>query len=102
MFLTTYQLATGLHLVFRRLTLRNGRAPNQGAAMELVWQEPGRLTDLLVEDVTFENNVAATSHADWGGGAIYRVTGIFGRYGALGPGRERLLPAGVIPVTPGA
>mgnify|MGYP006337805027 CR=1 FL=1 len=26
MFLTTYQLATGLDLVFRRLTLRNGRA----------------------------------------------------------------------------
>ena len=77
MFLTTYQLATGLNLVFRRLTLRNGRAPNQGAAMELVWQEPSRLTDLLVEDVTFENNVAATSHADWGGGAIYGVTGVF-------------------------
>ena len=77
MFLTTYQPATGLSLVFRRLTLRNGRTSNQGAAMELVWQEPSRLTSLLIEDVTFENNVAATSHADWGGGAIYGVTGVF-------------------------
>jgi len=77
MFLTTYQLATGLNLVFRQLTLRNGRASNQGGAMELVWQEPSRLTNLLIEDVTFENNVAATSHADWGGGAIYGVTGVF-------------------------
>jgi uncharacterized repeat protein (TIGR01451 family) len=75
MFLTTYQLATGLDLVFRRLTLRNGRAPDQGGAIELVWQEPTRLTNLLIEDVTFQNNVAATSHADWGGGAIYAVTG---------------------------
>jgi Domain of unknown function DUF11/Chlamydia polymorphic membrane protein (Chlamydia_PMP) repeat len=77
MFRTTYQLATGLDLVFRRLTLRNGRASNQGAAIELVWQEPSRLTDLLIEDVTFQDNVAATSHADWGGGAIYGVTGVF-------------------------
>lgn len=76
MFLTTYQLSTGLSLTFRRLTLRNARASNQGAAMELVWQEPTRLTNLLIEDVTFQNNVAATSHADWGGGAIYAVTGV--------------------------
>ena len=76
MFLTTYQLATGLSLVFRQLTLRNGWVPDQGAAIELVWQEPSRLTSLLVEDVTFQNNVAATSHADWGGGAIYGVTGV--------------------------
>ena len=77
MFLTTYQLAAGLNLVFRQLTLRNGRAQDQGAAMELVWQEPTRLTNLLIEDVTFQDNVAATSHADWGGGAIYGVTGAF-------------------------
>jgi uncharacterized repeat protein (TIGR01451 family) len=77
MFLTTYQLTTGLNLVFRQLTLRNGRASDQGAAMELVWQEPTRLTNLLVEDVTFQDNVAATSHADWGGGAIYGGTGVF-------------------------
>jgi predicted outer membrane repeat protein len=77
MFLTTYQLAAGLNLVFRQLTLRNGRAPDQGAALELVWQEPTRLTNLLVEDVTFQDNVAATSHADWGGGAIYGGTGVF-------------------------
>jgi predicted outer membrane repeat protein len=77
MFLSTYQLAAGLNLVFRQLTLRNGRAPDQGAAMELVWQEPTRLTNLLIEDVTFQDNVAATSHADWGGGAIYAQTGVF-------------------------
>jgi uncharacterized repeat protein (TIGR01451 family) len=77
MFLTTYQLSSGLTLVFRQLTLRNARASDQGAALELVWQEPSRLTNLLVEDVTFLNNVAATSHADWGGGAIYGVTGVF-------------------------
>ena len=77
MFLTTYQLTTGLNLVFRKLTLRNGRASDQGAAIELVWQEPTRLTNLLIEDVTFQNNVAATSHADWGGGAIYGGTGVF-------------------------
>jgi predicted outer membrane repeat protein len=77
MFITKYQLATGLNLVFRQLTLRNGRASNQGAAIELVWQHASRLTNLLVEDVTFQNNVAATSHADWGGGAIYGGTGVF-------------------------
>ena len=27
--------------------------------------------------MTFQNNVAATSHADWGGGAIYGGTGVF-------------------------
>jgi uncharacterized repeat protein (TIGR01451 family) len=77
MFITTWQQTTGLNLVFRKLTLRNGWASDQGAAMELVWQEPTRLTNLLVEDVTFQNNVAATSHADWGGGAIYGGTGVF-------------------------
>jgi len=77
MFLTTYQLSSGLTLVFRQLTLRNARASDQGAAIELVWQEPTRLTQLVVEDVTFRNNVAAISHADWGGGAIYGVTGVF-------------------------
>jgi len=77
MFLTTYQLTGGLNLVFRQLTLRNGRASNQGAAMELVWQEATRLTNLVIEDVTFQDNVAATSHADWGGGAIYAQTGVF-------------------------
>jgi hypothetical protein len=41
-----------------------------------VWQDPARLTSLLVEDVRFEGTEAATSHADWGGGAIYGVTGI--------------------------
>ena len=76
MFRTTYQLATGLSLVFRQLTLKNGRAADQGAALELVWQEPSRLTSLLIEDVTFRDNVAATSHADWGGGAIYGATGV--------------------------
>jgi hypothetical protein len=76
MFLTTYQLSSGLDLVFRRLTLRNGRAPERGAALELVWQEPSRLTQLLVEDVVFRDNVAAASHSDWGGGAIYAVTGV--------------------------
>jgi uncharacterized repeat protein (TIGR01451 family) len=77
MFITTYQLSTGLNLVFRKLTLRNGWASDQGAAIELVWQAASRLTNLLVEDVTFQNNVAATSHADWGGGAIYGGTGVF-------------------------
>ena len=77
MFLTTYQLTSGLNLVFRQLTLRNGWASDQGAAIELVWQAASRLTNLLVEDVTFQNNVAATSHADWGGGAIYGGTGVF-------------------------
>lgn len=76
LFLTTYQLTSGLNLVFRKVALRNGRAPDQGAAIELYWQEASRLTNLLVEDVAFENNVAATSHADWGGGAIYGQTGI--------------------------
>src|SRR5512139_940685 len=47
MFLTTYQLAAGLDLVLRRLTLRHGRAPERGAAIEMVWQEPTRLTRLL-------------------------------------------------------
>jgi len=76
MFLTTYQLAAGLNLVLRRLTLRNGRAAERGAAIELVWQEPNRLTQLLVEDVVFRDNVAAASHSDWGGGAIYAGTGV--------------------------
>jgi uncharacterized repeat protein (TIGR01451 family) len=77
MFITTYQLSTGLNLVFRKLTLRNGWASDQGAAIELVWQAASRLTNLLIEDVTFQNNVAVTSHADWGGGAIYGGTGVF-------------------------
>jgi uncharacterized repeat protein (TIGR01451 family) len=77
LFRTTYQLSAGLSLVFRHLTLRNARASDQGAALELVWQEPSRLTHLLVEDVTFRDNVAATSHADWGGGAIHGATGVF-------------------------
>jgi uncharacterized repeat protein (TIGR01451 family) len=76
LFQTTPQPSTGLNLVFRKLTLRNGWAADQGAGIDLGWQVPGRLTNLLVEDVTFQNNVAQSSQADWGGGAICGVTGV--------------------------
>jgi uncharacterized repeat protein (TIGR01451 family) len=76
LFKTTPQPKTGLDLVFRKLTLRNGWATDQGAAIDLVWQAPTRLTTLLVEDVTFQNNVVPTSQPDWGGGAICGVSGL--------------------------
>ena len=34
------------------------------------------MSQLLGEDVVFRDNVAAASHSDWGGGAIYAVTGV--------------------------
>ena len=75
LFQTTGQV-TALNLVFRKLTLRNGWATDRGAGIDLVWQDPSIPTNLLVEDVTFQNNVAAASQADWGGGAICSVTGV--------------------------
>jgi len=76
LFQTTGQV-TALNLVFRKLTLRNGWATDRGAGIDLVWQGPSIPTNLLIEDVTFQNNVAAASQADWGGGAICGVTGVF-------------------------
>jgi uncharacterized repeat protein (TIGR01451 family) len=77
LFQTTPQFSTGLNLVFRQITLRNGWTTDQGAGIDLGWQVPTRLTNLLIEDVTFQNNVSVTSQDDWGGGAICGVTGIF-------------------------
>jgi uncharacterized repeat protein (TIGR01451 family) len=76
LFQTTGQPKTGLDLVFRKLTLRNGWATDRGAGIDLVWQGASVLTNLLIEDVTFQNNVAAASGPDWGGGAICAVTGV--------------------------
>jgi uncharacterized repeat protein (TIGR01451 family) len=77
LFQTTFQRHTGLSIVFRRLTLRNGWAADQGAGIDLGWQDATRHTNLLIEDVTFQNNVVVTSQADWGGGAISGVTGVY-------------------------
>ena len=71
------QYSAGLNLVFRKLTLRNGWATDQGAGIDLGWRIASGPTNLLVEDVTFQNNVVVTSQVDWGGGAISAATGVF-------------------------
>jgi uncharacterized repeat protein (TIGR01451 family) len=75
LFQTTGQPSSGISLVFRKLTLRNGWTSDQGAGIDLVWQAPCCHPNVLIEDAVFQNNVAQ-SDMEWGGGAISAVTGI--------------------------
>jgi hypothetical protein len=72
LFNTTYQFAS-FTLTFRSLTLRNGFASDFGGAIRLAYQD--FLTTLLIENVTFSNNVCSQAGNDVGGGALYAQGG---------------------------
>jgi hypothetical protein len=73
LFNTTYQFAS-FTLTFRNLTLRNGFAADFGGAIRLAYQD--FLTTLVIENVTFSNNVCSQAGNDVGGGALYAQGGI--------------------------
>jgi hypothetical protein len=72
LFNTTYQFAS-FTLTFRSLTLRNGFAADFGGAIRLAYQD--FLTTLVIENVTFSNNVCSAAGNDVGGGALYAQGG---------------------------
>lgn len=73
LFNTTYQFAS-FTLTFRALTLRNGFAADFGGAIRLAYQD--FVTTLVIENVTFSNNVCSAAGNDVGGGALYAQGGI--------------------------
>ena len=73
LFNTTYQFAS-FTLTFRGLTLRNGFAADFGGAIRLAYQD--FVTTLVIENVTFSNNVCSQAGNDVGGGALYAQGGI--------------------------
>jgi hypothetical protein len=73
LFNTTYQFAS-FTLTFRNLLLRNGLAADFGGAIRLAYQD--FLTTLVIENVTFSNNVCSAAGNDVGGGALYAQGGI--------------------------
>jgi predicted outer membrane repeat protein len=75
LFNTTFQFAP-FTLTFRSLTLRNGFATDFGGAIRLAFQNAANVTTLLIENVTFSNNVCSQAGNDVGGGALYAQGGI--------------------------
>lgn len=73
LFNTTYQFAS-FTLTFRSLTLRNGFASDFGGAIRLAYQD--FVTTLVIENVTFANNVCGQAGNDVGGGALYAQGGL--------------------------
>jgi uncharacterized repeat protein (TIGR01451 family) len=75
LFVTTYTFSQ-FSITLRNLTIRNFHAADFGGAIRLVFQEPDRPTELVIQNVTFANNVCDARGNDVGGGAIHAVSGI--------------------------
>jgi polymorphic membrane protein len=73
LFNTSYQFSS-FTLTFRGLTLRNGFASDFGGAIRLAYQD--FVTTLVIENVTFANNVCSQAGNDVGGGALYAQGGL--------------------------
>lgn len=73
-FQTAFQFQP-ITITLRRLTLRNGRAPDFGGAIRLAYQDPANWTTLDLDRVAFVANVAAAAGNDVGGGALYAQGG---------------------------